>query len=299
MNNNMVSVILPVYNGQLYVGESIESILKQTYKNIELIIINDGSTDESESIIKKYKDPRIVYISQKNQGLSASLNNGVRIAKGEYLARQDQDDISHPKRIEMQLNEMINKNIGLIGSRSLIINEKGKIIGKHNHPLTHEAIKLFLLFDNPFVHSSVMYKRNLILNNLYSEDKFRQPPEDYELWIRLAEITKMANLPERLLTYRQLSSGMSMNNKEIFITRIINIGSEKINALFPVIKYNDSLTLCMLYHNKIKNKKINLISMLKMHLFITRYITKYAKDKEYIKIYIYQLNKIFKSYIKA
>ncbi len=295
----MVSVILPVYNGQLYVGESIESILKQTYKNIELIIINDGSTDESESIIKKYKDPRIVYISQKNQGLSASLNNGVRIAKGEYLARQDQDDISHPKRIEMQLNEMINKNIGLIGSRSLIINEKGKIIGKHNHPLTHEAIKLFLLFDNPFVHSSVMYKRNLILNNLYSEDKFRQPPEDYELWIRLAEITKMANLPERLLTYRQLSSGMSMNNKEIFITRIINIGSEKINALFPVIKYNDSLTLCMLYHNKIKNKKINLISMLKMHLFITRYITKYAKDKEYIKIYIYQLNKIFKSYIKA
>src|SRR5437660_806769 len=98
----LVSVLLPVYNGARFLEGGIESILSQSYRNIELIIINDGSSDDSAQIISKFHDPRIRAYSQENQGLAATLNRAIHLAKGEYLARQDQDDLSLPQRLEKQ-----------------------------------------------------------------------------------------------------------------------------------------------------------------------------------------------------
>ena len=131
-NNQLVSIIMPAYNSETYIEKSIESILSQTYKCFEFIIINDGSTDKTRSIIKKYKDPRINLIdNNRNLGLSRSVNKGLKVAKGMFIARHDSDDISLPTRIHDQINFLIaNPSIGLCGTWA-------KIIGKSEHQIKH------------------------------------------------------------------------------------------------------------------------------------------------------------------
>lgn len=298
MSDILVSVIMPVYNGSLYVSSSVESILGQTHKNFELIIINDGSVDSSEAEIMKFNDPRILYLKQDNHGLSATLNKGVLLSKGHYIARQDQDDISHPNRIEMRLNAMISRNLDLIGSRSLVIDECGRVIGRHNHPLSHNAIRLFMLFDNPFVHSSVMFKRELLINNMYSEDKIRQPPEDYELWSRLSGNCKMENLPDRLIKYRQLGTGMSLMNKEKFASRVIQFGGENMVNTNPSLLLTDAINLCKLYHNQ---EKVNLryfMPILIKHYQLMRLVSDRTCKLDFLLVYLKQLLKIIKGYLR-
>ena len=122
-NDILVSVIMPVYNGALYLREAIDSILSQTHTNLELIIINDGSNDNSEEIILSYEDNRIRYIiNEKNSGICVTLNKGLDIAKGKYIARMDCDDISCPERLQMQIEYMEqNPSIGVLGSDIIVL----------------------------------------------------------------------------------------------------------------------------------------------------------------------------------
>lgn len=209
MNNPLVSVILPVYNAQDYLKESIDCILNQSYENIEFIIINDGSKDNSEKIILSYSDPRIKYIYQDNCGLAGTLNVGLSLAKGKYIARQDQDDISLVNRIKKQV-EFLEKNssVVLLGTHAKIFSESSNELKFHDHA-THPAILKFdLLFDNPFVHSSVMFrKKDIDLVGNYNED--RSFFEDFELWSRFSEKGSVANLSEVLVEYRHHDQGLS------------------------------------------------------------------------------------------
>ncbi len=226
----LVSVLLPVYNGAAFLEGGIESILSQSYRNIELIIINDGSSDDSARIIRKFKDPRVRVYHQENQGLAATLNRSIDLAKGEYLARQDQDDLSFPQRLEKQVSYLdAHQNCGMVGGWAEIWIGNVKSERTHQHPAESSHLKYDLLFDNPFVHSSVMLRKSVCETvGLYSNDKARQPPEDYELWSRVARHFEVANIPEVLLAYREVSNSMSRSGASPFLDRVITISVENL-----------------------------------------------------------------------
>jgi glycosyltransferase involved in cell wall biosynthesis len=214
-----VSVIMPVFNGEKYLNEAIESILNQTYTNFEFIIINDGSTDTSEEIILSYKDSRIVYIKNpENYKLIQTLNIGFSLAKGRYIARMDADDISHPDRLQKQVQFLdINEDYGLVGSGVNLLHGANK--SQLLYHTDYASLKFALAFYCPFIHPSVMLRKEVIKSMDPVFDERFLHAEDYELWTRLAFRTKMANLPEYLLDYRvhdsQISSQHNSHQTEI------------------------------------------------------------------------------------
>jgi glycosyltransferase involved in cell wall biosynthesis len=206
----LISVVLPVYNGEGYLRESVDSILNQTFSDFEFIILNDGSTDRSEDVILSYKDPRIKYHKHLNCGLAATLNKGIDLAKGKYIARQDQDDISLPERLQKQIDFMeSNPTVALLGTNAEIINEKSQSLQRFlNHAANSDILKFDLLFDNPFVHSSIMFRKAVIEisgNYMVSKEFF----EDHNLWSRMARQAPIANLPDCLVKYREVSTSIS------------------------------------------------------------------------------------------
>lgn len=209
--NPMISVVMSVYNGEKYLDEAIESILKQTYKDFEFIIINDGSTDKSLEIIEKYKkqDERIVLISRENKGLIASLNEGIKKAKGKYIARMDADDISLPNRFEQQI-KFLEKNpeIGVCGTWVEVFGEnRNPTIWKM--PIQDEELRPRLLFSVTFAHPSVMMRKGLINQyNLRYNEKYINA-EDYKFWLDFSKYTKFVNIPKVLFQYRYLETSIS------------------------------------------------------------------------------------------
>lgn len=200
-----VSVLMPVYNGAQYLQESIDSILEQTFADFEFIIVDDGSTDDSAAIIAKNaaKDNRIIsLINEKNYGICITLNRGLDIAKGEYIARIDCDDIALPNRLEMQVAYMdSHPEVGALGSDVIFF---GEDIETYCFKSLHSdaECKAGLLFSSCFAHPSVMLRNEILKNNnLRYDDSFRGL-EDFELWYRMSNYTEFANLPKALTKYR-------------------------------------------------------------------------------------------------
>jgi glycosyltransferase involved in cell wall biosynthesis len=211
--NPTISVVMSVYNAEHYLKDAIESVLQQTYGNFEFIIINDGSSDGSLKIIQDYKlkDHRIVLINRENRGLIASLNEGLSIAKGKYIARMDADDICIPSRLEKQLIFLENNpEFGVVGSRAVSIDGDGKVIRKLNPPKMDFLIKSMLLFGNCIIHPSVMINRKNLSNELYYSSEFLHA-EDYELWSRVSKKNrgKFYILGEPLIFYRIVKTSIS------------------------------------------------------------------------------------------
>jgi len=225
-----VSVLLPVYNGASYLDAAIESILSQTFRDFEFLIIDDGSTDESSSILKRYTDPRIRSVHQANRGLAGTLNIGIEMAKGTWIARQDQDDVSHPERLARQLSYFhANPSCVLLGTAAEILEGDRRSGRFHRHPTDANRLRYELLFNNPFVHSSVMFPRAVVREiGGYSTDRARQPPEDYELWSRLSRQGQVANLAEPLLIYREVQGSMSRLGPSPFRDHLVRISAENI-----------------------------------------------------------------------
>lgn len=225
-----VSVVLPVYNCPGLVTEAIESILRQTWEDFELILIDDGSTDETLSVLKQHNDPRIRLVTQSNRGLAATLNRGIELARGRYIARQDQDDISYPERFAKQVAYLeANTACALVGTWAEIWRENARTRRRHKHPSSNSRLKYELLLNNPFVHSSVMLRRSALEQvGGYATDQTRQPPEDYELWSRLARQWEVANIPEVLHVYREVEGSMSREGLAPFVERLVTITAENI-----------------------------------------------------------------------
>lgn len=203
-----ISVILPVFNAEQFVGQAIESILQQTFDDFELIAIDDGSTDHSLKILNKYAsaDRRIKIISREHQGLVVSLNQGVDLARGQWIARMDADDISLPQRFERQLKWIEQTGADICGSWMQLFGTADKRVIKH--PQTEEAIKMKLIFGTPLGHSSVIMKTELIKQLRYN--KAWKACEDYDLWERVAHTEwRMTNVPEILLLIRQHKAQIS------------------------------------------------------------------------------------------
>lgn len=210
-----VSVVLPMYNACEHVGQAIGSILNQTWTNLELIIINDASTDGSLQIATKFAegDSRVKIVDlEQNGGIAQALNTGFSLARGEYVARMDADDISAPERLEKQLKFMDdNPECGVCGSWIKAFNETKKTVSVWETELDHDSIKAHLLFGCALMHPTVVFRKAILTSDsIYESDYI--PAEDYRLWSILAFKTKLANVQEVLLDYR--IHGDSTSQKE-------------------------------------------------------------------------------------
>lgn len=204
MDSHKVTVLMSVYNGKKYLREAIDSILNQTFNEFEFLIINDGSTDRTDEILRSYDDHRIKIIkNETNIGLTKSLNIGLRMAKGEYVARMDADDVSMPERLEKEVNFLDqNRNVGLVGSFALQIDEDGNILRILERSVNNSAIKRGLLEKyNQFWHGSVMFRKECIERVGNYREEF-QAAQDYDLWLRIADQYEVANIPEGLYKMR-------------------------------------------------------------------------------------------------
>ena len=211
MKTPAVTVLMPVYNAEKYLHEAIESVLKQTFIDFEFLIIDDGSEDESEKIIRSFDDPRIVFVkNEKNLGIAKSLNRGVELARGEYVARMDADDISLPERLQLQYEFMrAHPEVGLCGGA---VRGFGARAREDRYPEKEEEIRAQLLFNAAFAHPAVMIRRTLLLKKRYRE--VYEGAEDYDLWTRCVGETGCANLPDFLLLYRHHEKQVSAENQK-------------------------------------------------------------------------------------
>lgn len=219
-----VSVVMPVYNAELFLAEAIESILAQTFIDFEFIILNDGSTDKSREIIEKYavQDARIVFVDDAtNTGYVPRLNQGIALAKGEYIARMDADDISLPHRFTKQVTYLdSHKKIAVVGSSASTIDAYGKVGKGWTLRATPAETRVHFLFTNYVMHPTVMMRKSMIPEGGYSTAFM--PAEDFELWTRILheqKERKNANViwsfPEPLLQYRSHPASTSEANKTI------------------------------------------------------------------------------------
>jgi len=204
LGNPLISVILPVYNAERFISQAITSIIQQSFGDFELILINDGSTDRSKYIIQSFIDPRIIFIeNSKNCGLIFSLNKGIELASGKYIARMDADDISHPDRFQKQVIFLEgHPACAAIGSAYLPVDENNHpVMLPVQRPLWPSCAEWFMVIGSPLAHPSVMYRTNLARQIGGYDSKYAHA-EDYEFWSRLIKVGSICSLPEVLLRYR-------------------------------------------------------------------------------------------------
>ena len=213
MQSPELSIIMLSFNSESFIREAIRSILNQTFRDFELIVIDNGSSDHTISIIESFNDTRInLYRNDPNTGIAISRNQGLSIAKGQFLACFDSDDIAHPNKFEKQL-DFLRKNdeFGFAGTAVKLIDSRGKVIARWKLRAKPEIVPFIMLFHNYFVNSAVVFKRSVLGELRYREDL--EIGEDYYLWWQLLQKSKALNLPEYLTLYRQhKTSQMALKN---------------------------------------------------------------------------------------
>ena len=208
----LISIILPVYNCEKYIFASIKSILSQSYKKFELLIIDDGSVDNTKKIIRKFRDKRIKFFENNHNGLLKTLIFGVKNAKGKFIARMDADDISHRDRIKKQLAHLLKSNSDICGCGFYTINSNSYLKKDYKVPLNKDDIKMRLAFTVPFCHGSVIAKASIFREYPYGTGN-NSLLEDYSLWIRMNENgVKFTNIKDRLYFLREHPESLSKTN---------------------------------------------------------------------------------------
>ena len=233
MKTPLLSIIIPVYNAEKYIAESIQSVFDQTFTDWELIIINDGSTDNSEKIINSFSDRRIKYFkNDKNKGIVYSRNRGINEASGDFIGMLDADDIAHKEKFEKQINFLINNpQYGMVGTWARFIDENGKRLkGGWKLKADAEKIPSIMLFKNYFLQSAVLYKKECIKNYKFTEGF--DILEDYLIWYQIIKDYKAWNLPYYLVDYRVHPGGVTKKydnqrrekEKKVFQIQLKNFG---------------------------------------------------------------------------
>lgn len=233
---------MSVFNNEEYVQESIESVLNQTFNDFEFVIVNDGSTDKTGEILTKYvNNPRVKIIENaENIGLTKSLNRALKVAQGEYVARQDADDVSLPERFKKQV-EFLNDNpeIKVLGTFAYGINNRGEVLKELIAPVSSEAIKKNLIKNNSFIHPSVMIKKDILDKvGLYNEEF--ETTQDYELWFRILKVAKGANLPLFLIKKRYTPEMASLQKEKTQLRNTLFLQNQ-------AIKKGDYSIFCYIY----------------------------------------------------
>jgi len=263
-NKKMVSIIIPTYNRGKYIREAIQSVLNQTYQNFEIIVSDDGSTDNTKEVVESFNDRRIKYFWNKNSGLPAVARNiGIKKSSGKYIAFLDSDDLWLAKKLEKQINEFEkNENIGLVCSHRIYFDEKKEWIKKININDKDFTFKS-LFIRNKVTCSTVIVKRSIFDNiGLFNECTKLQAGEDYEMWLRIANSYRIKYIQEPLVKYRHHSNVIRKN----FVERVnmllaiyeslldSNIISNNLYELITEVLNFQKVSLMLV----LKDKKINL-----------------------------------------
>ena len=286
MKKPKVTVLMSVYNGEKYLREAVDSILAQTFKDFEFIIINDGSTDKTAEILKSYKDARIKIVNNdKNIGLTKSLNKGLKMARGKYIARQDADDISFPKRLETQVRYLEeHKSIIAVGTCINRIDDYGETIGSFIFPISPIDIRLNLLFGRwVFAHGSIMFCNSTINPIRYDENVLYA--QDYDLWLKLSRKFSMANIKELLYNLRIYDSRIAAKQRSIQQKNVITSLQNELENLLG-FRVSKEVIMTMLLQSTFPTreyfiKAINLVIAIKKWFRAT---VKLSEDAELILI---------------
>jgi len=269
VRSRSVSFILPVFNGRKFISKAIDSLLSQQYENFRIIIINDGSTDESASVLSGFKDSRIVVVNCcDNKGLAHRLNQGIKLADSDYIARMDQDDIAYPDRLKWQVSYM-EKNSNLIGSGA-DVSFLG-IGGYSQFPHSPNALRSELLFRCSINHPTVILRRKMFIDAGFQYEARDDALEDYRLWQKITRTHDFGNLNKRVLQYRINADGMTRSSEKDAEGRDRSIANAyRENLLyygidFPVEKY---LLIRSLFKGGMSLNEDHMLQIRDMFLFI-------------------------------
>ena len=235
MSSPLVSVLMAVRNAERYLDEAIQSIRLQTLTDFELVVIDDASEDRSKEIINaRASDDRRLKLksNQRQEGLAKSLNTGLRMCRGEFIARVDADDCAFSKRLSKQVKCFRqDQRLVLLGSNAQYIDSLGHSLGRSAMPLTDPSIRSLMMIMNPFIHSSVMFRGDLFRDGVLGYDENLSVAQDYELWTRLAHYGRLRNLPERLIELRLHERSASRQHRQQQMQGSILAQKEYIRAL--------------------------------------------------------------------
>lgn len=304
MTSATVTVLMPVYNGEMYLREAIDSILHQTFTDFEFLIINDGSIDNSEAIILSYEDSRIRYEkNESNLKLITTLNKGIDLANGKYIVRMDADDISNPDRIEKQV-AFLEKNpeVGISGSWFTAFGDVQESLCKYKE--NHQEILFKMFYQCHFCHPSLIIRKKVFDDMKSPFNTHYIHAEDYELYFQLSKKWKFHNLQESLLKYRIHNSSVSKQHediqnansikiKKLFFSRILtNISKDELHA-FEALNYQNYKAITLSF-DKMKlllesmilgNRKENFIESIFLEKELTKLWLNYCYHKSTIKSY--------------
>ena len=210
---------MPVFNGERYLTESINSVLNQSFKNFEFIIINDFSTDKTNHILSEYKslDNRVIIINNlKNKGIAYSLNEAIKISKSDLIVRMDADDICMPTRFQKQFDYMSTNPLIAVSGTGALINNSNRLLKDYFIPFTKDAhIKAQLLFETPFVHPSIIFRKEVFFHNKLQYNSAYSRAEDYKLWTEFSRISNMGNIADICINYRVNRNSVSNKYKSV------------------------------------------------------------------------------------
>lgn len=229
MRKPIVSVLLPTYNGERFIGRAIASVLGQSFQDCELIVIDDGSTDHTADVVNGFvrKDRRVVFVRNKaNVGIQKALNVGLHMARGEYIARIDDDDEwIDAGKLAAQVQFLSERpDYVLVGTGAIVVDENRSELFRFLEPLNDAAIRERLLFKNCFMHSAVVFRTAAALGfGGYSEDERVRHIEDYDLWLKLGTAGKLANLPTYSIAFMQRAGAITSRHKPEQFRKIIQL----------------------------------------------------------------------------
>ncbi len=309
----LVSIIMPVYNGESFLKEAIDSIVTQTYTNWELIVVNDGSTDGSRDIVLSYTDPRIqLHDNEENLGIISTKNKAIDIAKGKYIASLDADDIALPTRLAKQVEYFeTHSDCGLVATLHQEIDGNGKRGQVSLFPTSNRDVHSYLLLANCICHSSTMLRADLMKELKYIPGF--HVAEDYEMWDRITNTHFIANIPEVLTLYRVHGNNISITKKSLMFETVKTLSKRMLNNIkieftprqhdlhCDLVSFSNELTKDKKSFDEMEEWVISFLNQMKARkgynpqliykIMAERYIVACAKHKRYVKLFF---NKIMK-----
>tara|TARA_B100001175_G_scaffold296885_1_gene286177 strand:- start:1209 stop:2075 length:867 start_codon:yes stop_codon:yes gene_type:complete len=268
-----VSILLPVYNDEEFISKSVSSVLKSTYKNFELIIINDGSTDKSPEIINDFKDPRIKLYDKQNSGLIESLNYGLTKCNSEIIMRMDGDDEISENKIEIQLKSFLNSDSVLHGTGAKIIDNSSRVLQEISVNEDHkDIINNLRTLNTSMIHPSIMFYKDIILKSGGYDSKF-EVAEDYELYYRISRIGKLTNIDLPLLMLRKNEHNISKKRSS----------TQTLNTLIARTAYSENQDLLNVSKKAYGNIKLRVETSIKFKIliYLNSIITDHKQENGY------------------
>jgi len=284
-----VSVILSTHNDDKYIGQAVDSILNQTYTDFELILINDGSTDDTAQILDNYADKRIVRIDHDTpQTLPVSLNEGIARSSGKYIARMDGDDISHPTRLAKQVAFLdVNPNTDILGTHVHYLHQPFSRLYTRMFPTNHSMIVWLMFMDHPLIHPTIMMRARIQEHRTPLYNTTYRIGQDFELWNFLLDKVGFANLPDALLTYRVHNRSITKMKSNAEATDVYQV---RLNKLKHILGYDVSPDVMFRLHyiNSQRNLTLDQISEIIRYafdLFQNLSSQGYLRDDEIDEVY--------------